>query len=243
MSNRMAKILPTTDPPTRNPTMHRCQAIDLGRLDYRASHQIQLEAVKARRSGAITDRLYLVEHEPVITLGRGGDTSHLNVPQDSLSDKGIDLVETDRGGDVTYHGPGQLVAYPILDLREYKQDLNWYLRSLEEVGIRFLRTYGIEGSRIEGLTGVWIGDKKVMAIGISVRKWVTCHGIALNVSCDMANFKYIIPCGIADRGVTSLQEHLHESVSLSDAKSRLMTGFAEVFEFVWLTSPGVTLNS
>ncbi len=161
--------------------------------------------------GEKLNTLYLLEHAPVITMGRNAHDEHLLESRERLAQRGIDLYDVDRGGDVTYHGPGQLVAYPILDLNQWRRSLNWYLRELEQTLIDQLAGYGLRGELSEGLTGVWVGDAKVAAIGIGVRRWVTFHGIALNIAPDMEHFGLIVPCGIQDKGVTSLRELLGEN--------------------------------
>ncbi len=158
--------------------------------------------------------LFLLEHTPVVTLGKEADRKHLLLDEAGYRDAGIDLVETTRGGDVTYHGPGQLVAYPILNLQHWKPSVGWYLRTLEGVLIDVLAEYGLEGERIEGLTGVWCRGAKVAAIGIGVRRWTTFHGIALNVNPNMSHFGAIVPCGIGDRPVTSLAMLLGEAPAM-----------------------------
>lgn len=166
--------------------------------------------MEARREGRIPDTLLLLEHNPVITVGRGIDSSEeLLANREELSERGIDLIETDRGGRITYHAPGQLVGYPILDLAHNpgERDLHRYLRRLEETIIETMGAFGVEGRRIEGLTGVWVGGRKIAAIGIKVSRWVTMHGFAINIDCDLAVFRRdIVPCGIKDKDVTSLAE-------------------------------------
>jgi lipoate-protein ligase B len=165
----------------------------------------QREQCAAVAKGEAENTVFLLEHAPVITLGREADRAHLLLGQEALTAQGVSVVETDRGGDVTYHGPGQLVAYPILDLRQWRQSVGWYLRRLEQVLIDQLRDYGLQGERVEGLTGVWVADAKVAAVGIGLRNWVTFHGIALNVTTNMDHFGFIVPCGIQDKPVTSLE--------------------------------------
>ena len=162
-------------------------------------------AVEERRAPSA---LFLLEHTPVITLGRNAQAEHVLQTRDALAQAGVDLIETDRGGGVTYHGPGQLVAYPVLDLTQWRCSVGWYLRSLEEVVIRLLSTYGLTGERLEGYTGVWVNGAKVAAIGVGVHQWVSFHGTAINVCPDMAHFGLIVPCGIADKPVTSLRKLL-----------------------------------
>jgi lipoate-protein ligase B len=172
-----------------------------------------------------------VEHPPVFTIGRAGTGEHIIAPQEVLEREGIKVYEINRGGDVTYHGPGQLVGYPILNLGEYDKDLHETVRKYEEVIIRLLAEYCIEAGRIEGLTGVWVGDEKIAAIGIGVRKWVTFHGFALNVNPNLEHFKLIVPCGIRDKGVTSMEKILKERVNWEGLKEKLIYHFVDVFEY------------
>ncbi len=202
----------------------------LGSIDYAAAWELQRELARQRREGAIPDTLLLLEHcPPVITLGRASHAEHLLVPPEKLLHMGIQLVETDRGGDVTYHGPGQLVGYPIMDLREHGRDVHLYLRRLEEAIIVALRHFGIEAHCKPGFTGVWVGDEKIAAMGIKVSHWVTMHGFALNVHPNLSHFGLIVPCGIHDKGVTSIQSLLEEEVTLEEVIPRLIEAFAEVF--------------
>ncbi len=202
----------------------------LGSVDYDSAWELQRELVRQRREGAIPDTLLLLEHRPpVITLGRASHAEHLLVPPESLLQMGIQLVETDRGGDVTYHGPGQLVGYPIMDLREHGRDVHLYLRRLEEAIIIALRHFGIEAHRKQGLTGVWVGDEKIAAMGIKVTHWITMHGFALNVQPNLSHFDLIVPCGIHDKGVTSIQSLLAREVTLEEVKPPVIEAFAQVF--------------
>jgi lipoyl(octanoyl) transferase len=173
----------------------------------------------------LPDQLLLVEHPPVYTLGTGSSLDNLKFDLNNFSGE---IYRTERGGEVTYHCPGQIVVYPILNLRYYQQDLHWYLRQLEEVIIKLLANYEISAQRIAGLTGVWIGDKKVAAIGIKVKKWITMHGFALNVCCDLSGFECIIPCGIKDKGVTSLHQYIPD-ITIEQIKADLVDRFVEVF--------------
>lgn len=205
------------------------ETIRLGRPSYAEAYQRQLGRRAAVESGTAPNTLFLVEHDPVMTLGRNAHREHLLKTPAALEQAGIQVVEADRGGDVTYHGPGQLVAYPILDLRAWRQSIKWYLRALEEVLIGQLSAYGLLGERVEGLTGVWVGDAKVAAIGVGIHKWVTFHGIALNVNPDMTHFTYIVPCGIADRPVTSLAMLMDNAPDLAQAASDFERGFLQHF--------------
>ena len=175
---------------------------------YADALQIQRERRDAIEAGRLGNALFLLEHAPVITLGRKAHEEHLLHSREELAAMGVDVCETDRGGDVTYHGPGQLVAYPVINLTLWTPSIRWYLRALEEILIRQLARYGLKGERMAGFTGVWIDGAKVAAIGVGVHNWVTFHGIALNVDPDMSHFGLIIPCGIADKPVTSLKRLL-----------------------------------
>src|SRR5262245_59639173 len=220
----------------------------LGVVPYDEALALQLELVEARKADRIPDTLLLLEHPHVLTLGvragtstasTGAATSWPNVraTPERLSALGVTVHETGRGGDVTYHGPGQIVGYPIVDLRPDRQDVHRYVRDLEEVLIRTCGDYAIEAHRIHGLTGVWVGDppdssEKVAAIGVRISRWITSHGFALNVNTALEFFDLIVPCGIHDRGVTSLQAVLKRRLDLSDVEDRLITHFARVFDRV-----------
>jgi len=188
--------------------------------------------VAERQAGRVGDLLILLEHPHVLTLGVRGDggRSHVLAAPDQLAARGVDIHETGRGGDITYHGPGQLVGYPILDLKPDRCDVHRYVRDLEEVLIRTAADYGIEARRIEGLTGAWVGDEKLAAIGVRIARWVTSHGFALNVSTDLEYFHLIVPCGIADRGVTSLSKALGRHVELDEVADRVVGHFSAVFD-------------
>ena len=198
-------------------------------VPYEAMLTRQLERHALVAAEASPDTLFLLEHTPVITLGKEADLANLLLPRDTYALHGIELLETTRGGDVTYHGPGQLVGYPILNLNHWKRSVGWYLRALEGVLIDVLADYGLEGERVEGLTGVWVDGAKVAAIGIGLRKWTTFHGIALNVQPDMDHFGYIIPCGIVDKPVTSLAELLDEVPTMDDVTQRFEKHFRVAF--------------
>ncbi|HET7692544.1 MAG TPA: lipoyl(octanoyl) transferase LipB [Gemmatimonadota bacterium] len=201
----------------------------LGRVEYDHAWAIQRELLAARQAGHAPDTLLLLEHPPVITLGRSGETAHLLGSEAELERRGVALVATDRGGDITFHGPGQIVGYAIVDLAPRGRDLHRYLRDLESVLIRALAEFGIVAGRVEGLTGVWVGDAKVAAIGIRVSRWVTHHGFALNVDTDLSYFDLIVPCGIADRRVTSMEALLGGAVDRGDVEDALERAFETVF--------------
>jgi len=201
----------------------------LGRSEYRDCWSLQQRLSDERRAGLIDDTLLLTEHDHVYTIGRSGNEHHLLASSEELERRNIAVVRSDRGGDITYHGPGQLVAYPILDLRGYHLDLHRYLRDLEEVVIRTLADYRVTSGRLPGYTGVWAGGEKICAIGIKSHSWVTMHGLALNVTTDLRLFDRIIPCGIFERGVTSIREIVGREVPLEEVAGRLVAHFAQVF--------------
>jgi lipoyl(octanoyl) transferase len=189
----------------------------LGRVSYGAALGMQDELVRRRRLGEIGDRLLLLEHPHVITLGTASDVEHVLLGREERGLLGIELFETGRGGDVTYHGPGQLVGYPILDLKPDRRDLHTYIRDLEDALIRTVAEYGIRGERRRGLSGVWVGREKIAAIGVRVSSgWITSHGFALNVNTDLRYFESIVPCGIRDGGVTSIERLTGRVVPLED---------------------------
>jgi len=203
----------------------------LGRVPYQEALALQRGLVTERQAHRVDDLLLLLEHPPVITLGVRGDggRGHIVAGDDTLVARGIEVVEAGRGGDVTYHGPGQLIGYPIIDLSPDRRDVHRYVRDLEEVLIRAAADFGIVASRVEGLTGVWVGRRKLAAIGVRISRWVTSHGFALNVATDMSAFDLIVPCGIADRGVTSLAE-LGAPTDLTAVEDRVAAHFAHVFD-------------
>ena len=207
----------------------------LGRVDYGDALTLQAELVEERRRGDIGDTLILLEHPPVITLGvktRGKPTNIIASPE-TLAAEGVSVFETGRGGDITYHGPGQLVGYPILDLRPDRCDVHRYVRDLEQALMLALLEFGIESRRVDGLTGVWVGapgrEEKIAAIGVRISRWITSHGFALNVATDLRHFRLIVPCGIADRGVTSIERVLGRSVPMPDVEDAVVKAFERVF--------------
>src|SRR5438093_8074316 len=202
----------------------------LGRLSYAGGRDLQAQLVTDRQAGRIVDVLLLLEHDPVFTLGRNAREQNLLVREALLRARGFDVFETGRGGDVTYHGPGQVVGYPIISLAPDRQDVHRYVRDLEEVMIRACRDFGVEAQRVAGLTGCWVGREKIGAIGVRISRWVTSHGFAFNVANDLAPYSLIVPCGIADRGVTSLQQRLGRPVAVDEAEEALARHFAEVFD-------------
>jgi len=198
-------------------------------LAYCEAHEYQLQRRDAVEAGRLGNALMLLEHPPVFTLGRKAHREHILQSDEQLHKLGIAVVDVDRGGDVTYHGPGQLVAYPILDLSHWKQSIGWYLRSLEQVLINTLSRYGLEGRRVEGYTGVWVNGAKVAAIGVGLHNWVTYHGIALNVDPNMEHWTLIVPCGIPDKPVTSLKALLGEAPPISEVSRVFEMAFLQYF--------------
>jgi lipoyl(octanoyl) transferase len=206
----------------------------LGTISYEDGLALQAKLVEERRAGAVPDTLLLLEHPPVITLGvktRRGP-NHIVATDELLAAEGVSVHETGRGGDVTYHGPGQLVGYPILDLAPDRKDVHVYVRNIEEVLIRAAALFGIEAKRIPGLTGVWTGpdggEEKLAAIGIRISRWITSHGFALNVSTNLDHFNLIVPCGIADRNVTSLEKLLGRAVTMAEAEDAVVRAWQSV---------------
>lgn len=202
----------------------------LGLVSYEDALALQRSLVDGRRAGRIGDTLLLLEHPHVITLGVRGGRTHVLASAETLAARGVEIHETGRGGDVTYHGPGQIVGYPILDLNPDRRDVHRYVRDLEEVLIRTAADFGIAAARVAGLTGVWVGNEKLAAIGVRIARWVTSHGFALNVSTDLDYFGLIVPCGITDRGVTSLSRLLGHSVELDTVEDRIASHFSNVFQ-------------
>ena len=208
---------------------------DLGLLSWSDAYALQQRIVAARKAGAIDDVLLFCEHPHVMTLGRNASKENLLASENVLCQKNVELRETNRGGDITYHGPGQVVGYPILNLDPIRRDVHWYVRTLEEAMIRASAEFGITAYRIPGKTGIWvqppgnIPEEKLAAIGVHISRWVTSHGFAFNVSTDLRYFDLIIPCGIADRKATSLEKLLHRNVSLAEVKPRLTHHLADLF--------------
>lgn len=228
-----------------------CQIVELGLMGYAEAYALQKRIVAARKADAIGDVLLLCEHTAVITQGRNGKREHLLVSENVLRQRNVEFFETSRGGDVTYHGPGQLVGYPILQLGAIRKDVVWYVRMLEEVMMRTSAEFGVTANREEGKTGIWVKDEekeftqssqrtqsspsgetaaeKLGAIGVHISRWVTSHGFAYNVATDLRNFDLIVPCGIAGRKATSLEKLLGRAVGLEDAAPKVVRHFGEVF--------------
>lgn len=202
----------------------------LGRLGYQQAANLQVELVHERREGLIPDLLLLLQHPHVITMGSSAKEAHVLLTSEELGERGIHLRTSGRGGDVTYHGPGQIVGYPILDLKPARCDLHRYLRDLEEVMIRVLADFGLKAGRKEGLTGAWVGDRKIGAIGVRVSSgWITSHGFALNVNPDLRYFETIVPCGIEEFGVGSIASELGRPIEVGPVEARVAVRFREMF--------------
>ena len=207
--------------------MRSCELRQAGRIRYADALAWQRDLVERRKQGLVPDQLLLLEHPHVVTMGRNAQTKNLLASEEILQRSGIDLHTTDRGGDVTYHGPGQLVGYPILDLRDWKRDVVGYVRALEQVLIETLATFGLEAGRADGMTGVWTEGRKIAAIGVHISRWVTSHGFALNVNTDLSYFQYIVPCGLT-LAVTSM-EQMGVRTTLAEVSTRLAESFGRVF--------------
>jgi lipoyl(octanoyl) transferase len=211
--------------------MKELNYIDLGLIDYKKAWDLQKEFFVLRYKKLIPDLLLLLEHPHTYTLGRTADTAHLIGSKEYLSENKISVYDIDRGGDITYHGPGQIVGYPIIDLNDWYKDTHKYLRGLEEVIIKTCAEYGITGERDPEHTGVWVGNRKIAAIGIKVSRWITMHGFAFNINSDLSFFGGIIPCGISDKGVTSMLEETGQETNISEVKSKLVRNFKEFFGY------------
>lgn len=205
-----------------------CRVYSRGLVPYASAGQWQRSLVEQRKAGQIEDTLLLLEHTPVITLGRNASKQHLLSSTEVLAKEGIEVVETNRGGDVTFHGPGQLVGYPILDLSRIRKDVLWYVRTLEAALIRTAADFGLPAGRRDGLTGVWVGDTKVAAIGVHLSRWITSHGFALNLETDLRFFRHIVPCGVRDFPVASFRQLLGRPVDRSQVEPRLVQHLGEL---------------
>jgi lipoyl(octanoyl) transferase len=204
----------------------------LGVIPYGEGLELQKRLVDERKADRIPDQLLLLEHPPVITLGvkTRNDRSHIVATPEALEQEGVDVFETGRGGDVTYHGPGQLVGYPIIDLRPDRCDVHQYVRDIEEVMIQAAASFGVTAARVEGLTGAWVGNEKLAAIGVRIARWITSHGFAFNVNTRLQHFDLIVPCGITDKGVTSLSRLLGRDLPMADVEDAVIAAFARVFD-------------
>jgi lipoyl(octanoyl) transferase len=205
--------------------------LNLGKADYKEVWDLQKKIDLYKQNNKFDDVIITVEHEPVYTLGKTGDRDHILISDDEMRKQKISYYEIDRGGDITYHGPGQLVVYPIFNLNNHYRDTHRFLRDLEEVVIRTLKEYNISSHRIEEYTGVWVGEEKICAIGIKVSRWITMHGLALNVNNDLSYFNKIIPCGIFEKGVTGMKKELRREIEMSKLIASILGGFSEIFRF------------
>ena len=202
------------------------QILDLGKKPFKEVWNYQKKMQLKRMNRDIDDVLILVEHDPVYTLGKNANPDHLLQSRD----RSIDVFNIERGGDITFHGPGQLVGYPILDLSNYKKSVSWYMRSLEQLTIDVLNEFKISANRVEGLTGVWVGDEKIAAQGVRLTKWITMHGFSINVNTDLSFYDGIIPCGIFNHGVTSMEEILNRTQKMEKVKSLVIDKFNQIFK-------------
>ncbi|SCZ77893.1 lipoyl(octanoyl) transferase LipB [Acidaminobacter hydrogenoformans] len=217
--------------------MKALQVLNLGRCDYMTAYQIQLDLVAKRQKGEIEDTLILVEHPPVITLGKSAEDGHILFAEAFLKEQGIEVHQIERGGDVTYHGPGQIVGYPIFDIKRGGIGIRPFVENLEQLFIRLLKEeFDIPAGKDPVHTGVWVGDSKITAIGLAVKRGVTMHGFAFNVNTEMSHFQFIVPCGIADRGVTSLEKLTGETQDFGHITELVTTYFCKVFGFDAVTS-------
>jgi lipoyl(octanoyl) transferase len=208
----------------------QCHVEQLGLVSYADGLRLQRELVAQRKAGTVPDTLLLLEHSHAYTLGRNAKKENLLISAAQLVARGAQVFDIDRGGDVTYHGPGQLVGYPIMDLAQHRRDIAWYMRCLEEVFIAVAGEYGIEAGRLAGAPGVWVENDKLVALGVHISRWVTSHGFAFNVNTDLRYFDGIVPCGLRDKGVTSLQKLLGRRVEMEEVAEKVMQHFGRVFE-------------
>jgi len=203
----------------------------LGSMDYQAALELQLDYLEKRINGEINDTLIFLQHTPTITIGRSGNKDNLLISEKILEQKKIKYYEVNRGGDITYHGPGQIVCYPIIDLKDHTKDVHKYLRTLEQIIIDVLLEFEIEARRIEGLTGVFVKNSKIASIGVGIKRWVTFHGLSLNINTDLSYFDFIVPCGLNNNPVTSIKSwnKLQDEIDLSIVEDRLIKGFTKYF--------------
>jgi lipoyl(octanoyl) transferase len=217
--------------------LKKCTVLNVGLIDYDKAWELQRKIFNARLEKKIGDVFIICEHPHTYTIGKSGSEDHLLVDEIKLNEQNIKVYRIDRGGDITYHGPGQIVGYPILDLNNYYLDIHRYLRDIEEVIIKTLKDYEIESGRIKGLTGVWVGNEKICAIGIKVSRWITMHGFAFNVSTDLSLFNNIIPCGINDKSVTSLEKLLFRKIDMNEVIENVIKNFSEIFKVITVYEP------
>ncbi len=216
---------------TKPSTYREFDYIDLDFIEYDKAWDLQKDVFKLRTSNEINDTFFLLEHPHTYTLGKTADKKNLISNEAFLNKYNIKVYDIDRGGDITYHGPGQIVGYPIIKLSNWKEDTHLYLRNLEQIIIDVCAEYGLQTGRIEGLTGVWIEDRKIAAIGIKVSRWITMHGFAFNINTDLNLFNGIIPCGITDKKVTSLQKELGKEINIKEVKEKLIERFKDSFDY------------
>ncbi len=229
-AQNLTAAVPSPYPQSLDPsTAMQCHIQQLGLVGYEDGLRLQRELVARRKAGIVPDTLLLLEHPHVYTLGRNAKKENLLISAEQLAARGAQVFEIDRGGDVTYHGPGQLVGYPIINLAEHRRDIAWYMRCLEEVLIAVAGEYGIEAGRLAGAPGVWVGNEKLAAVGVHISRWVTSHGFAFNVNTDLRYFGWIVPCGLRDKGVTSLQKLLGRPVEMDEVIERVVRRFGRVF--------------
>jgi len=212
------------------PLTRVCLVYDLGLIDYDKALELQEKLLNSRKSGAISDVLLLLQHPSVFTIGRSGSAKDITVSEEILDKENIPIFRTSRGGEVTYHGPGQLVGYPILHLKEDGLTLHQYVWNLEDVIIRTLTDFGIDGQRVSGRRGVWVGDEKICSLGLRISREVSMHGFSLNVNTNLKYFTYIVPCGITDVSITSVSKLLGRQVTIEEVKEKLLQHFSQVFE-------------
>ncbi|HZT29085.1 MAG TPA: lipoyl(octanoyl) transferase LipB [Bryobacteraceae bacterium] len=219
--------------------MRKCELRLLGRIGYREAFELQQQLVAGRKEGSLPDQLLLLEHPHTITLGRNGHLENLLAGEEGLRRAGVAFHTTDRGGDITYHGPGQLVGYPIVDLREWKRDVGAYVRGIEQVLIDALADFGIRAGRIPKLTGVWVGERKIAAIGVHISRWVTSHGFALNVNTDLSYFHLIVPCGLTKPVASMAGLGVH--ANLEEVSTAVAEHFGRIFDCEILPGAGLSL--
>ena len=221
--------------------MENIVLIETSLSEYREIWKLQKKLFNRVNKQRNLNYLIFAEHKPIITIGKSGNKAHLLTDPNKLKAKSIEVVEVDRGGDITFHGPGQIVGYPIINLMNFKPDIHWYLRSIEQVILDTLTNIGISANRIQGLTGIWVEDKKICALGVKITRWVTMHGFALNVSTNLDYFQHIIPCGLKNRGVTSISEILGNIIALKDVYKYLITNFEKVFNVKIVTQQSTAI--